>query len=234
VEFQFYLLFPFLLVFYRKYGMRYLIWLVLLAVFFRWAVWIMTGTVQYFAYSTIFGRIDQFCLGMICSELALRHKHLFHSSVLLAALILFWVTIFHFFDRAGGFFDNPAHFPNPISSSFVWVYWPTLEGIFFGLITASYLGVSQFLPQFLDRLLAWLGTLSYSLYLNQNFAIQISAKAFKWAGLETAGFWNALVFGFCATLPLLIIMSAMTYYLVERPFLLLRSRYLCPFDGAKS
>jgi len=95
VEFQFYLLFPFLLIFTRQYGLRYLVCLLLFAVFFRWSIWYTVGTVQDLSYSTIFGRIDQFLLGMINCELACRHKHLFHSRIFLVSLIVIWAAIFH-------------------------------------------------------------------------------------------------------------------------------------------
>ena len=229
VEFQFYLLFPFLLLFTRKYGLRYLAGLVLLAAFFRWSIWYTVGTVQDLAYATIFGRIDQFLLGMIGCELASRHKQLFHSRILLVALIVAWVSIFHVFDSLGGYFDNVNGYP---SSTSVWVYWPSLEGGFYALITASYLGAGKLLPQSIDKPLAWLGSLSYSFYLNHYITIQISYKLFKWAGVETAGFWNALVFVILGAFPLMVFVSVITYYLIERPFLLLRKPYLKPLADA--
>lgn len=229
VEFQFYLLFPFLLFFTRKYGLSYPIGLVLLALFFRWGIWYTVGTVQDLSYATIFGRIDQFLLGMIGCELANRHKQLFSSRILLLGLIVLWLAIFHRFDILGGYFDNKNGYP---SSTSVWIYWPFLEGLFYSLITASYLGIDQLLPKFVDKILAWLGTLSYSFYLNHYLAIQISFKAFKWAGVETAGFWNAFSLTLLGAFPLMVIMSVMTYYLIEQPFLLLRKPYLKPFSGS--
>lgn len=230
VEFQFYLLFPFLLLFSRKYGLRYLVGLLLLSTFFRWTVWFTSGTVHDLAYSTIFGRFDQFLFGMIACELATKHRKLFQSRILFVGLLVAWVVVFHKFDEIGGFFDNTGGYP---SSSSVWVYWPFLEGFFYAFITASYLGVSIPLPRFFDKLLAWLGALSYSLYLNQNFAIVITHKFFKAAGWETAGLSNSLIFGALGVFPVLVALSAATYYLIERPFLLLRTPYLKPMADAK-
>lgn len=223
VEFQFYLLLPFLLFFSREYGLRYLIGMLALSVFLRWTVWLTIGTVQDLAYSTIFGRIDQFLLGMIACEVAKRRSDLFTSRFLFASLIVAWIVIFHKFDEMGGYFDNIGGYP---TSSSVWVYWPFLEGLFYAFLTASYLSVNIPIPKFFDKSLAFLGALSYSLYLNQHFAILITNKAFSAAGWETTGVFNALIFGALGVLPVLVLMSAMTYYLIERPFLLLRTSYL--------
>jgi peptidoglycan/LPS O-acetylase OafA/YrhL len=162
---------------------------------------------------------------MIGCELACRYKQLFHSRIFLVALIVIWAAIFHRFDSLGGYFDNTRGYP---SSTSMWVYWPFFEGLFYSLITATYLGTSQLLPQFVDRALAFLGTLSYSFYLNHYIAIQISYKAFKWFDVETAGFWYAFRFVLFGAFPLMVVMSVMTHYLIERPFLLLRRPYLKP------
>ncbi len=222
VEFQFYLIFPFLLFFTQSYGLRYLWAIVILAIFLRWSVWHATGTVQDLAYSTIFGRIDQFVLGMISGELATRYKQLFHSRALPIALMLIGSALMHWFDSAGGFFDNGGY---PSNSS-IWIYWPSIEGCLFSLIIASYLGIPILLPKSVDKVLAKLGTLSYSLYLNQHFAILLSHGLAKQIGIDTTGFWNALGFTFFGVFPLLVAMSMMTYYAIERPFLLLRTPYL--------
>lgn len=224
VEFQFYILFPFLLIFARRYGLKYLAGLVGLMIFFRWGVWYTNGTVQDLAYSTIFGRLDQFLLGMLACELGTRAPRLFKSPWLLLALVIVWSALYHQFDKLGGYFDYDSY-PSPVS---VWIYLPTLEGIFYGLITASYLGTVRLLPTKLDSTVAWLGMLSYSLYLNHPIAIQIVAKAYKWAGWSSAGFYESMVFTLVAVLPLLVAMSAATFYLIEQPFLSLRRPYVKP------
>lgn len=224
VEFQFYLLFPFLIAFGRRYGLRYLVALVLLAMAFRLGIWYEKGSVQMLAYWTIFGRIDQFLLGMIGCELHFRHGRTLGKPLVLVVLIGVWLALAHEFNRVGGFFDNGAY---PTRSS-VWVYVPTLEGLFYSLITASYLALSLRIPEFLDRSLAWLGTLSYSFYLNHLYVISIAHKACKSLGWEVTGFRNGLAFTLLVCLPLVTLISMATYNLIERPFLSLRRNYLLP------
>ncbi|QOQ77447.1 acyltransferase [Pseudomonas poae] len=224
VEFQFYLLFPFLLIFSRKMGLRYLVGLILLAVAIRWCIWFTLGTVQDLAYSTIFGRIDQFLLGMLACAALRKFPTYFKSPLVLLALVALWSFLYHRFDVLGGYFDNHG-FPSQAS---VWVYLPTLEGLFYGLITAAYLGTVQLLPRVLDKAIAWLGMLSYSLYLNHPWAIEVAMKILKRFNVDMTDFWTALILGMATVLPILIVMSAGTYYLIEKPFLSLRTRYLKP------
>jgi peptidoglycan/LPS O-acetylase OafA/YrhL len=224
VEFQFYLIFPFLLFFSRRFGIRYLLYLMVLSLFIRFSVWIMNDTVQYLAYSTIFGRIDQFCFGMFFCEISFRYKSIFSSKILFCLVLIAWVAIFHYFDLSGGFFDKSNVFPHTLSTSFKWIFWPFLEGFFYGTIIACYLNVIFILPKLLDISLAWLGSLSYSLYLNQNFSIQVVSKVYKTLGIDIQSVNEILLFGVLVFL-LLLLFSTLTYYLIEKPFLLLRKNY---------
>jgi hypothetical protein len=96
---------------------------------------------------------------MIGCELNYRYKQFFESKVLFGAALVIWPFVFHRFHSNGGFFDDTEGYP---STSMVGVYWPLLEGAFYAVITASYLGVTLPIPKFLDKWLAWLDALSYS------------------------------------------------------------------------
>ncbi|MEO8739696.1 MAG: acyltransferase [Casimicrobiaceae bacterium] len=224
VEFQFYVIFPFLLLFSRKYGLRYLVGLVALAAAIRLGMWYERGTIQYIAYWTIFGRIDQFILGMLGYELYLRRARILGNPLCFLTLIGAWMAVYHGFNSVGGFYDNGGY---PSKSS-IWVYLPTLEGLFYSLIIASYLSLRVRIPSVLDRTLAWLGTLSYSLYLNHGFVVAIAYKLCTSAGWELKGFRSGLEFAVLICLPMVVAMSAATYNLIERPFLSLRRNYLRP------
>jgi peptidoglycan/LPS O-acetylase OafA/YrhL len=221
VEFQFYVIFPMLLVFYRNQGIRYLFGLITLAVMIRWTVWFILGSVQELAYSTIFGRIDQFLLGMIAFILARRFPAALKSPLILVIAVTAWAFVVHRFDLIGGYFDNHGH-PSPSS---VWIYFPTLEGIFYAAITISYINTVRLLPLHIDKTFAWLGMLSYSIYLNHPWAIDIAMRLLKHTGLDMTNFWICLTAGLAVTLPIVIVMSTGTYYLVEKPFLSLRTKY---------
>jgi peptidoglycan/LPS O-acetylase OafA/YrhL len=222
VEFQFYLLFPFLLKFTERLGFRYLVGLVALAIFLRWSVWITSGTVQDVAYSTIFGRIDQFLIGMLVAEFVARKPALFRSWVSLSIAIVCAVAIIHWFDVKGGYFDGKGGYP---SASSIWIYWPTIEGVMYALIIGLYISAEIKVPKLFDRTLANFGSYSYSMYLNQNFAIVIAFKALDHVSVPISGGVGITLFGAFVILPLLIAASAATYFLIEKPFLDLRHQY---------
>lgn len=222
VEFQFYVIFPFLLSFVGRYGIRYLAGLILLAGLLRWGVWYTQDTVQKLAYWTIFGRIDQFLMGMVGCELFFRYPRQIGRLPILLLLVTVWLVVFHRFNALGGFYNHTTY---PSTSS-IWVYLPTLEGGFYALISASYLALDRVIPKILDRLLSWLGTLSFSFYLNHQFVIAVCLKLCIAAGWNVAGFGQGLFFCFLVVLPCVIAVSAVTYGIIERPFLLLRRTYV--------
>lgn len=222
IEFQFYLIFPFLLVFNQKYGLRYLVGLVVLAIIFRFGVWYTKETVQALSYWTIFGRIDQFILGMIGCELYHRYSKSLGNPFILVGLAISWLSFFQLFNSLGGYYNNGGY---PTLSP-IWIYFPTLEGLLYSLITASYLSLENPIPKVIDRSLAWMGTLSYSFYLNHLFIIEIMYKVSTTYGLKPVGFGQGLLFAVFVCLPVLTVVSAITYKLIEQPFLSLRRNYL--------
>jgi len=229
IEFQFYLIFPFLLTFTRRLGIRYLVGLLLLALLFRAGVWYSKNTVQMLAYWTIFGRLDQFILGILGCELYYRYPKILGRPFSLILLVALWLAVMHAFNLAGGFYNNGAY----PSTSPIWIYFPTLEGLFYGLITAFYLALNLRIPEFVDKSLAWLGSLSFSFYLNHVFVVAIALKFFHALGWDITGFRKALLFAVLVCLPLVVLMSFATYNLIERPFLALRGNYLRPRNSGQ-
>jgi peptidoglycan/LPS O-acetylase OafA/YrhL len=221
IEFQFYVLFPFLLAFTAKYGLKYLCGLIVLAVLFRWGVWYRQESTQMLSYWTIFGRIDQFIFGMIGCELFFRKLHWFRRPYILICMTLIWVWLYHRFNSLGGFYEIGGY----PSKSPIWIILPSLEGFFYALITASYLGWGVKLPVFVDKSVAWLGSLSFSLYLNHFYLIEILHKLIADQGWIYSGPSSAVAFALLIVLPPLVVVSAATYYLIELPFLSFRRNY---------
>lgn len=223
VEFQFYLLFPFLLTFTRRYGLRYLFGLLAVAMALRALFWARVGNIQYLAYSTPFGRIDQFLFGILAFHLY-RSGKVPRSPLAFISVTLIWMLIYHQFNRMGGYYHS--------TRTDIWIYLPTLEGLFYGLMTATYLSARISIPRSIDRVVAWLGTISYSMYLAHTevmMACSVSAGKF---GFPITNPQRAITIAFAVDLPLLIALSAATYYVIERPFLSLRHSYLAPSETA--
>lgn len=219
VEFQFYLLFPFLLIFARTYGSKYLLSLVVLAIAIRLATYLTIGPVQPMAYWTILGRMDQFALGMFSFELYRRRFELLSSPLALVVVITIWILLTHVFNQMGGLIGTERNA--------FWIVWPTIEGIIYGALIVTYLAAKISIPRQLDRILAWLGTLSFSLYMNHIMALAIARELLTRIGINGGALGLDAMVGisFLVCLPLTVIMSTLTYYVIERPFLSLRKNY---------
>ena len=163
VEFHFYLILPFLLVFLSGSWLR-LFGLLAAATTLRLAIWAQQGEVQSFAYWTILGRFDQFLLGIAAYQFRIQIRaHPFMIAIFLTIFVLFWWT----FDSAGGFYKMPSY-PSP---SLLWVFIPTIEGLAYALLIVWYDSRARNSSSFLATKIAAVGTHSYSIYLLHFFFV---------------------------------------------------------------
>jgi peptidoglycan/LPS O-acetylase OafA/YrhL len=225
VEFQFYLIFPFLLAFTRRTGPRYLFGLLLLLLLLRVLVYAASGSVRFIAYETLFGRLDQFLIGMLLGLAWLRRP------IAAAGLAPGWLALagglmlagLHLFSRKVGYSELDSAF---------WIVWPLVEALLWAGVVWTYLLARWPGPAGLrarvDRGLAALGAVSFSTYIMHNLVIAAYNKTLPllpW-GLGTAK--DALLTGALVVLPAVLALSALTYRLIEKPFLSLRGGYLSP------
>ena len=225
VELQFYLLFPFLLLFARRYGSRYL-WGVLGLLFvLRALVFAASGEVRYIAYETLFGRLDQFVVGMLLGRVWVakdkaQSAQSIHVLWLVPAFLLV-LAVLHAFSMNVGY----TELKSPL-----WVVWPLLEGAMWGAFVWAYLHVRWpgpvRLKTSIDKGLAAFGTVSFSTYVFHNLVLAAYnnyAGIVHFTGLER---FDIILTGLLVVLPLVLLMSAITYALIEKPFLSLRNNYL--------
>lgn len=221
VEFQIYLIFPFLLRFSRIYGLRYLVGVVAIAALIRCGAFLVKGSAQHLGYWTVFGRIDQFIAGMLWFVAYKRFSRLLGSWLVFPAGTTLLVLLYHEFNRRGGYY----HYMGNSAGSPVWIYLPTLEGIGYGFVISSYLAWRVKVPRVIDRSLAWLGSLSYSLYLNHQLLIGACFTLAARRGIVLQSMEQFTVFTLLVILPVLLATSTLTYYVIEVPFLKLRRAY---------
>ena len=229
VELQFYLLFPFLLLFARRYGSRYL-WGVLGLLFvLRALVFAASGEVRYIAYETLFGRLDQFVVGMLLGRMwvakaqsaqTLKTVRSIHVLWLVPAALLV-LAVLHAFSLKVGY----TELKSPL-----WVVWPLVEGAVWGAFVWAYLLVRwpgpEPLKAIIDKGLALLGAVSFSTYVFHNLVLAAYnnyAGIVHFTGLER---FDIILTGVLVVLPLVLLMSAISYALIEKPFLSLRNNYL--------
>lgn len=213
VEFQFYLIFPFIVSFIRRYGLGYLCSLMAFIILLRILTAFGPTDMNSFSYNTIFGRIDQFLIGIFFANIAVpkcfRH-HLTLPVVLLTGLL----TIVGF-NQLGGY---------PKYESWR-IFWPTLEGMIWGLVITSSVHSPYNMPIIFRRLLTFVASISFSIYLLHSPILQIAGEH----NLYYEPFKNPLANAFLNSmflLPVVIIISFFSYRIIERPFLQLRYGYV--------
>ncbi len=216
VEFQFYLIFPFLVIFFARYGQRYLWGVIGVAIIFRIIMYFVNGTIQDGAYYSILGRIDQFAVGMLAAALYAKHPKLLSSPIALSlALGAVCAWFFAFLAWTGGYSGKGA------ATSMAWVVSPTIEAILWAGLSLAYLGQTWRMPQLLDKILAYLGVISFSLYACHSPIISAFAKN------PSVLIFDAWYLDFLLiVMPAIVAVSSLTYFIIEKPFFAFRTRYV--------
>lgn len=220
VEFQFYLIFPFIVGFFGKKGFPYLLGAIGMMIVLRALLYLADGTVQDAAYWTLLGRFDQFAVGMLVAALyRSRRAFLAHPVWLLlcCAAVPAWLALLTWW--CGG-----MHGPgSPNSASSAWVLGPAIEAAVFGAVVLAYLHQRWHLPAMLDKALAYLGSISYSLYIwHFPMLVALSKSQLK---LPLDSPWLNFIF---IVMPAIVAVSALSYHIIEQPFFALRSGYIKP------
>jgi len=218
IELHFYLLFPLLLLLFRRNGPFALLMVVAGALLLRFDWWRNFGEAQHIAYWTIFGRIDQFVFGMLFALVPPRRNVL---RVIAGVSLVSFLILWNEFDRMGGFFNHTG----APSKSALWIFIPTVEAITYGSLIAFYDGTTFKMPAWLDRALAKIGEYSYSIYLLHFFPIILLRNIF-WERLGQADyFFPALIVATLAFLAFVPV-AGLSYNYFEKIFLAYRKHYL--------
>ncbi len=216
-EFHYYLLLPIFLWMVRK--SRFLpLALIGAAMAVRFAIFHWHGEVQTFAYWTIAGRIDQFALGMLVFQFRsfFSRRHL----LAIATLSLFFV-FYGWFDRQGGFYHHPSY----PSTSPIWVFLLTLEGLAYAIAIAWY--DSSFTPSSdgISGFIAKIGTYTYSLYLLHFFVVFDMARFVHRHIMDISNFYWAVAWSAVCFI-LIMPLGYLSFRFIESPFFKLRTSYV--------
>jgi peptidoglycan/LPS O-acetylase OafA/YrhL len=215
VETHFYLILPLLLWLSRK-SSALLIGVLLVSISLRALLHHLHGEVQWLAYWTLVGRIDQFTLGILAFR---QRRFVSKNGALVVAAVLALLIFYWWFDRQGGFYQFVAY-PSP---SLVWIVLPTFEGLGYAAAIAYY---DSFSPTRgpVSRFVGRLGAYSYSIYLLHFFVVfRLSAfihnHVMKLSNFYVACAWAVLCFA------LMMPLGYLSFRFVEAPFLRLRRNY---------
>lgn len=211
VEFQFYLLFPFFSLFLLKYGIRYLLLLILIMIGIRYNMTILSSKPLYTDfYHSIIGRLDQFLIGMLFACLVNRGYFSWLKNKLFA-LVFFSATLFLLM------YILPFR-----AKPFYSYYFFTIESVLWGCIVVSYFLVEIKLPRIGDTIFSKLGEISFSIYL---LHLPIGFMLSKSLNLPAPGTTYELLPIFLLKLSITVIVSFITFYTIERPFMSMRVKY---------
>lgn len=216
IEWQFYLLFPLLLLVLKVGWTRTLLGMLAVLLLFRGFAVLAGGNAREIGYLTILGRLDQFLVGMWAAwlfraqPLSRAQGGMLAGSSLVVAVLALWG-----FNAVGGWPTAPA-----------WkIAWPTLEAVLWAGFIIGYVDLANTAKGLWSRAVARIGEVSYSIYLVHYMVIDTLLRL-GWARAFTGrpvvdALLNTLLFALPATLAI----SALTYRWVELPFLRLRGRY---------
>jgi peptidoglycan/LPS O-acetylase OafA/YrhL len=217
IEFQLYLIFPFLISFSNKRGNVYLIGVLFLAIIFRFlAYYAEHADPKGMSYGTVLGRIDQFLIGMIAARLYLRYnlETISWRWFLIAALVAFGlIATYH--RNHGSTYVGP------------WCnLWHTIEGVVWAGCIVSYVSFGRRIPQAISYVMSSIGQISYSIYLLHFSVIFFVKRSFAIPRILEQPQENALLVSVVMVLPITLIVSLLTYSFIENPFLGLRKKYI--------
>lgn len=194
------------------------LWLLLASITLRMVIYFETGSIQTLAYTTIVGRFDQFLLGM----LAFHYRRLIMGRHLLVNLVaVFFLGFYAWFNERGGY----ARVYILKREDLTWVFLPAVEGLVYGVLICWYDGLAWVRTGRLSRLLAKVGTWSYSIYLLHFFVVFRLAE-FLHANVIALDSWTSAIFIFPLAFLLILPLGYLGYRFIEKPFLHRRVIYI--------
>lgn len=207
IEEQFYLLWPLLLLFIKKPKNIYITLTLIFLLSLTTRIYLTLNNIQHPGiYVNTFARIDILAIGALIGTLYIYHPHLLNKFKKICNLplqIIALVILSYILYRV-------SFFSNEIFRNTVFGYWIT--GFFMGYFVISALFIETALAKLLsNKVLVWLGKISYGLYIWHIWAISLSNVLLKKTPLEVF----IPYFGFILT----ILISAISYYFLERYFL---------------
>ena len=130
---------------------------------------------------------------------------------MLAAVVLFYAFSYLFAQRHESWFGAAFSFP--------------VEAVLWSAVIIGYLRFPFPNWPWLDRLLAWLGGLSFSLYL---FHLPVTLLALKRFGMSYPQSLTEMLQRSAVIIAVTIAYACLTYYTIEKPFAARRVKYTTP------
>lgn len=164
-----------------------------------------------FLYS-FFGRMDQFSLGVLAAYFCLKHPPSARRGTwLMIGTLIATMLFINFIGKRGNMFANRDS---------VYYFFQTVIGILAALLIYSAASPSHLAKiLFGNRLMIFIGTISYSIYLWHTVILDVFCTLPIYQKMVPD---NRLLLTSLATFPIIFILSFFSYLFVERPFLSIR------------
>jgi peptidoglycan/LPS O-acetylase OafA/YrhL len=218
VEFTFYLVFPFLARFALERGASYLLQLLGIIVFLKLAAYTANEKSTLMFFSTLVGRFDQFLIGMLGAFVVSRRAaQLRRHGAWLVPLALALAYGNSVLQASVSRFD-------PASHDKFWIFWSMLEAFGWTCLIVCWVGWERRMPAVLERVLEHGGKISFSFYLLHMAALTVLANFIglpHWTSSRALDAVLAFPLVYGATWAI----SALSYHVIEQPFLRLRRSY---------
>lgn len=212
VEFQFYLIFPFLMIFLKRYGYKYILMLIIFSIFIKFNISVLNGgDIYYNLYHTIIGRFDQFLVGILFGCLYLNSYFKYFAlmkSILISIFLIFILTLLFLFEKNSIFYS---------SLSFL------LEAFCWGGVIFIYLNTQMNIPNLFDKFMSKMGQISFSVYL---LHLPVGLMVVKFLSFSMAYNLLSLIFQWLVIVPIIFLISLLSFSVIEKPFMSLRTKYL--------
>lgn len=228
VELQFYLLFPMLLALLKRKGPRLLVGLIGVMLMIRLLAYAAEQSLHDAVYYTMLGRLDQFLIGMLLAWLVYRRGWLRAGH---ERLLRTWPLVLGLVATAGvmtGVFWLYTRWGWKMSETIMNVGWPTLEAALWAVFGVLYVALARRLPRWVLRPIQLVGLVSYSLYLLHwpvMKALHARGLIWEWPGHPLASGLLSTTF---ELVPVALLAATLTYFVIEKPPLELRRRYVTP------
>lgn len=217
VEWQFYWLYPLIMLAVNRLGPALLLLLIAAALLLRVMMLQAGGELYQMTYLSLVGRMDQFLIGILAGVIYrdyFKFGRTWDFLSLISFILICWAL--YLFNQGGGWPGFRAGR----------AYWPLIEACLWGVFILAYISLSRHWPALIDRALRQIGVVSYSIYLGHfvliDFLInhQFLLPWFSDRPVISAGVTTLIV-----VMPATLCIAVMLYTLIEKPFLLMRKSY---------
>lgn len=221
VEVHFSLLFPWLVKMIKNN--LFLIFLILSSVLLK----LLVPTNIIFS-SSIFGRIDQFVMGMLLAKICLQsnlpttlHRQKYFAVVLLLAVIILANFLLFQLNNLGGYFIQ--NYLQALIHPLTALFWSIVILLFFSLYLNNHQEITEgkvIKYSLMQGVVSFVSKISYSMFIWHFplavFILEIYQKTFTWPKND----FGLIFYTLLMVVPVTILISTLSYLLVERPFLL--------------